>query len=85
MIARDKILHLFISGLLSFAFMIACNVIGLNVFIGPALALLIGIGKEVIYDGLLCLGNPEWGDLWYDVLGVGSGGLVFFTTTYWFT
>ena len=37
------------------------------------LTLALGAGKELVYDGLLKKGEPLWGDMMWNTLGVGQG------------
>ena len=37
------------------------------------LALALGAGKELVYDGLLNKGEPLWSDMKWNALGVGQG------------
>ena len=37
------------------------------------LTLALGAGKELVYDGLLKKGEPLWGDMMWNSLGVGQG------------
>ena len=67
-IQQDKILHFIGSA-------------GMTIFLGffikiwvaAAIALAIGILKELIHDHLLKRGNCEWGDIYADAAGVIAG------------
>ena len=45
----------------------------IKIWIAAAIALAIGILKELIYDHLLKKGNCEWGDIYADAAGVLTG------------
>jgi hypothetical protein len=67
-IQQDKILHFIGSAGMTifFGFFI-------KIWIAAAIALAIGILKELIHDHLLKRGNCEWGDIYADVAGVLAG------------
>lgn len=59
---------------------ILCSIIAmtfLNIFlpvwISAILVLLIGIGKELVYDKLMKKGTPSWKDLLADIIGIFIG------------
>jgi len=64
-IQQDKILH-FIGS----AGMTVFLGIFIKIWIAAAIALAIGILKELVYDRLLKKGNCEWGDIYADAAGV---------------
>ena len=61
----DGLLHI----LCSIIAMTSLNIF-LPVWISVILVLLIGIGKELIYDKLMGKGTPSWKDLLADVIGI---------------
>lgn len=44
-------------------------------WLAALLALLIGMGKEIIYDKLMKRGTPQWKDLVADLVGIAIGCL----------
>lgn len=44
-------------------------------WLAALLALLIGVGKEIIYDKLMKRGTPQWKDLVADLVGIAIGCL----------
>ena len=67
-IQQDKILH-FIGS----AGMTIFLGFFIKIWIAAAIALAIGILKELIHDHLLKRGNCEWGDIYADAAGVLTG------------
>ena len=44
-------------------------------WLAALLALLVGVGKEIIYDKLMKRGTPQWKDLVADIVGIAIGCL----------
>ena len=66
----DKLLHFF------FGTLIAFGAININLYYGFAIAILISVGKEVVYDKLMKKGTFDWWDM---AFGVFPALLIFLT------
>ena len=71
-IGPDKLLH----SAVSFELMILFSLIPIATYFVAIIVLLIGLGKELIYDKLLGKGRAEYGDMIADIIGIGLAYLI---------
>lgn len=67
----DYVYHMVLSFIIGFIFILAIALLWnpKYIFLSLILVIIIGAGKELIWDKLLKKGTPEWQDLYFDTFG----------------
>jgi len=80
---KDKILHLVAGFIITFIICIISGYINITIWTGIIATILIGAGKEIIYDHYMKKGKPEWLDFVWTVIGGIMGTLLYLILWWW--